>query len=67
MIDHDDLITEIEAVLVDLRTDVGYALVQLGPIAGEDRARRAMDALARVQTALADLTPAVECEPQPVQ
>ena len=50
-----DPITEIEHVLLDLRTDVGYALIQLGPLASQDRARRAMDALARVQTALADL------------
>ena len=50
-----DPLAEIEAVLLDLRVDVGYALVQLGPLAGQDRARRAIDALGRVQVALADL------------
>lgn len=42
-------------VLLSLRADVGYALVQLGPLHTVDRARRAIDALVRVQCALADL------------
>lgn len=50
-----DTISALESELLNLRTDVGYAIVQLGPLQTEERVRRTLDALARVQCALADL------------
>lgn len=50
-----DTIDALETELLNLRTDVGYAIVQLGPMQTEERVRRALETLAKVQCALADL------------